>query len=101
MARSEKEQSNHDRAVEKVAKDYQRKGYNVDADLPGWDQPKTIDGVRPDVLARKGGHQTAVEVETQSSVDSKRDQKQKESFKDWSKGNDTKHFRRVVTGKKK
>jgi len=97
MARSTKGQSQHDREVRRIAKDYQQKGYDVEADIRGWKQPSTIEGVRPDVIARKGSHETAVEVETRESVGSKRDEKQKEAFKDWSKGDPTKHFKRIMT----
>jgi len=72
-------------------------GIDVEADIRGWKQPSTIEGVRPDVIARKGSHETAVEVETRESVGSKRDEKQKEAFKDWSKGDPTKHFKRIMT----
>jgi cysteine synthase len=97
MARTRKNQTKHDETVRGVARRYQRKGYNVEADVTGFDQPGTIRGVRPDVRARKGGHETIVEVETPDSVDSKRDQKQQKAFKGWSKGSSTKHYRRVVT----
>lgn len=100
MTRSEEEKSKHNDMVEKMAKEYNRKGYDVDADLEGWNRPKTIDGVRPDIRARKGGHETAVEVETPGTVGSKRDQKQHTSFKDWCKNNSKKHYRRIVTKKK-
>ena len=67
------------------------------ADIKGWVKPDTIRGVRPDIVAEKGGHKTVVEVETKDSVNSKRDQQQQKSFKDWSQNSDRKHYKRVVT----
>lgn len=100
MPRSDEEKSEHNNMVEKIAKEYKRKGYDVDADLEGWDPPKNIGGVRPDIRARRGGHETPLEVETPGTVSSKRDQKQHKSFKDWCKDNSKKHYRRIVTKKK-
>ena len=97
MARSKTSQSKHNTTVKKLAEQYQGKGYKVKADIKGWGKPDTIRGVRPDIVAEKGGHKTVVEVETKDSVDSKRDQQQQKSFKDWSKDSDRKHYKRVVT----
>ena len=60
---------------------------------------KTIKELLSDIIAEKGGHKTAVEVETKDSVDSKRDLQQQKAFKNWSKDADTKHYKRVVTEK--
>ncbi len=97
MARSKTGQSKHNKTVKKLAEQYQGKGYKVKADIKGWGKPDTIRGVRPDIIAEKGGHKTVVEVETKDSVDSKRDQQQQKSFKNWSQDSDRKHYKRVVT----
>lgn len=97
MARSKKNQSAHNTTVKKLAKQYKQKGYKVKADIEGWGKPDTIRGVRPDIIAEKGGHKTAVEVETKDSVDSKRDIQQQKAFKNWSKGSAKQHYKRVVT----
>ena len=97
MARSKKSQSKHNITVKKLAKQYQGKGYKVKADIEGYQKPDTIRGLRPDVIAEKSGHKTVVEVETKDSVDSKRDQQQQNAFKNWSRGSDRKHYKRVVT----
>ena len=68
-------------------------------DIEGWRKPDTIQGVRPDIMAEKGGHRTAIEVETNDSVNSKRDLQQQKAFKNWSKEIASKHYKRVVTGK--
>lgn len=97
MPRSDKDKVQHDREVRKIAKEYLGKGYKVEADLPGWEQPEIIKGVRPDIRAWKKGHETLVEVETPESVDCKRDEQQNKTFKKWSNGSQHKHFKRIVT----
>ncbi|MEW6374739.1 MAG: hypothetical protein AB1502_02985 [Thermodesulfobacteriota bacterium] len=74
-----------------------RKGYTVLADLPGWEQPETIKGLRPDLRVRKKGHETLIEIETPESVESARDEKQKKVFKQWSAKSEHRHFRRIIT----
>lgn len=83
--------------VRKLAQEYKKRGYDVDADIRGYMQPETIRRLRPDLRVRKGSHETIVEVETQDSVDSKRDVKQQKVFKEWSEGAATKHYRMIVT----
>ena len=97
MARSKRSQGAHNTRVKKLAQQYKQKGYNVKADIEGWQKPDTIRGVRPDIIAEKSGHKTVVEVETNDSVDSKRDVQQQKAFKNWSTGSDKKHYKRVVT----
>lgn len=97
MARSKRNQSAHNTTVKKLAKQYEGKGYKVKADIQDWKKPNTIRGVRPDIIAEKGGHKTVVEVETQDSVDSKRDLQQQKAFKSWSSDSDRKHYKRVIT----
>lgn len=99
MSRSEKGQAEHDREVRRVAIEYKRKGYEVEADLPNWEQPDTIKSVKPDLRVRKKGHETLIEVETPESEESKRDEKQKKIFKQWSEKSEQRHFRRIVTEK--
>ncbi len=99
MARSKKSQSTHNTTVKRLANQYKQKGYKVKADIEDWGKPDIIRGVRPDIMAEKGGHKTAVEVETMDSVDSKRDLQQQKAFKNWSKDSASKHYKRVVTNK--
>jgi hypothetical protein len=96
MSRSKKGQAEHDGEVRRVANEYLRKGYTVLADLPGWEQRDTIKGVRPDLRVRKRGHETLIEVETPESEESRRDEKQKKIFKQWSERSQQRHFRRVI-----
>lgn len=55
MARSKKSKSTHNTTVKRLAKQYKQKGYRVKADIEGWEKPDTIRGVRPDIIAEKGG----------------------------------------------
>ena len=80
MARSVKQQSRHDAEVARIARSYEREGYDVKADIKGYPQPDTIGGYRPDVVAKKGTTRKIVEVETTASVNSARDQKQQATF---------------------
>jgi len=97
MSRSKKGQAEHDRKVSEIANEYLRKGYKVLADLPNWEQPDTIKGVRPDLSVKKKGHETLIEIETPESVESARDEKQKKAFKQWSEISEHRHFRRIIT----
>ena len=80
-------------SAELVEKDRSR----VETDIEDWKKPETIRGLRPDLRVRKGGHETAIEVETPDSTDSKRNQQQQKAFEDWSQGSQKRHYRRVVT----
>jgi len=99
MARSKRSQSQHNGLVRRFAKDYEAKGYKIEADIKGYDQPGTVGGLRPDLMVEKSGHKTLIEVETPDSLGSKRDEKQQQAFKNWSKSSSTKHYKRVVTEK--
>jgi len=90
-------QSKHDRAVRKLAKDYENRGYKVKADIKNYSRPPTIGGYRPDLLAAKGGHETMVEVETPDSVNSARDRSQQKAFRQAASRSGKCHFKRVVT----
>ncbi len=67
------------------------------ADLPNWEQPDSVKSLRPDIMAKKKGHTTLIEIETPESVESARDEKQKKIFKQWSERSEHRHFRRIVT----
>jgi len=97
MARSKSGQTKHNAEVRKVARRLEKSGYDVQADIRGYDQPKTIGGFRPDAIGKKGSHRILVEVETPDSVGTARDQAQQRAFKraaDRAKGTT---FRRVIT----
>ena len=97
MARSKRSQSKHDQAVQRIANAYERRGYNVTADVRGYQKPKTISGYRPDVVAKRGRERIIVEVETPDSVESARDHKQQQAFRRAANRSVNTRFRRTVT----
>ncbi|MCH7519474.1 MAG: hypothetical protein IH964_10675 [Candidatus Dadabacteria bacterium] len=97
MARSKGSQSKHDRTVKQIAKEFEQKGYDVEADIKGYSKPSTIGGLRPDVIATKEKERKIVEVETPDSLDDARDLKQKEAFRKASKRSKNTTFRRIIT----
>ena len=97
MARSKSSQSKHDQTVRKVAYNLNRKGYSVKADVRGFKQPSILGGYRPDVVARKGNQRKIIEVETPDSVNSARDQKQRQAFRRAASRSSKTTFKRIVT----
>lgn len=95
--RGQPSQSKHNRKMREAARDYKVRGYNVSADVAGYPQPPTIGGYKPDVVARKGGHETIVEVETPDSVNSPRDIAQQNAFLRAARRSEKRHYRRIVT----
>lgn len=94
--RSKGSQSKHDAEVRRVAKDLERKGYDVEADVTGYPRPPTIGGLRPDVVARKGVERKIVEVETSESRSTPRDVEQQRAFRQAANRSKSTTFRRVV-----
>ena len=90
-------QSKHDQAVRERAQQLQRQGYKVKADLPGWERPGTIRGVRPDVDARKTGQRMIVEVETPESVGDQRAERQEAAFRGAAARSKGGRFEKIVT----
>lgn len=62
-------QTAHDERVAAHARSLSDDGWNVRADVEGWDQPPTIAGHRPDIYATKPGSTRIVEVETDPDDD--------------------------------
>lgn len=62
--------SRHDRTVKREAIELKKEGWNVKADLKGFEQPDPIgrSGRIPDIVATKRGHRKIIEVETPTSV---------------------------------
>ena len=79
--RSGSRQSAHDREVQRAVNQLKRQGWNVRADLPGYEKPAAIgkDAKVPDIEATKRGHRKLIEVETPGTVG--RDRKQQETFR--------------------
>ena len=51
--RAPSSQSKHNKEVKRLAIEYQDKGYKVEADITGFQQPGTTGGFRPDIRAKK------------------------------------------------
>lgn len=69
-------ESKHNQVVRREARRLQRGGWNVRADISGYEQPAPIGAENriPDVQATKHGHTKLIEVETRKSVKSDRAQ---------------------------
>ena len=74
--RTPQEQSRHDQAVRRSAAQYQARGYRVQADVEGYDRPDLIRGRRPDLIVQKGRERKVIEVETPSTIESDRAQRE-------------------------
>ena len=84
-------ESQHDQKVRRIAAGYLGMGYSVRADLPDWERPKPIRRRIPDVVAVRGKTTKIVEVETDSTQRSHRDQRA--IFKDYALGRRRTRFR--------
>lgn len=78
--RKPKQQSIHDRHVRKRARKLKKQGWDVEADISGFEQPEPIgnQGKIPDIVATKSGAKKIIEVETPDTV--QKDKKQHEVF---------------------
>ena len=94
--RTKRSQSIHDAAVRRIAKELEAKGFDVEADVSGYTRPGTFRGYRSDVVATKGKERKVVEVETSESVDSTRDRKQQQAFRNVASRSKHTTFKRVV-----
>ncbi len=74
--RTPRKQSEHDTKVRQIARRLRREGWDVDADIPGFDQPDPIgqDDRIPDIHARKAGAERIYEVETPETMEADHDQ---------------------------
>jgi len=93
--------SEHNKEVNKIANEYQKKGYLVKADLKGYSKPPALEinsmKCLPDVWAEKGKEIKMIEVETCESF--KPDKEQRECFKKFAKSNYNTSFETIITGK--
>ena len=79
--RSASKQTVHNARVNQRAKQLQRQGYHVKADLPGYPCPAPIGKgkKRPDIEAAKGAKRKIIEVETPETLE--RDKEQHITFR--------------------
>ena len=76
MARRRRNPETHDNRVRREAAKLNSEGWDIQADLPGYESPEPIgkDNRVPDILATKGNKVKIIEVETPDTVDSHKDQ---------------------------
>ena len=97
MPRNTRDQSIRDAAVRRWAESLERQGYEVVADVKGYQQPGTFYGLRPDIVAMKGKKRIIGVVETPRSLGDTLAQAQRTSFKRMEKmGNNTSFLRRIA-----
>ena len=97
MKRSRRSQTKHDAKVLSIARKLERQGFEIKADVRGYEQPDTIRGFRPDVVGTKGCQRKIHEVETKDSVDGPRDQKQQRAFRQAADQSKNSTFKRTIT----
>lgn len=95
-SRTHEEQKAHDSEVFSEADEYETKEYKVWAEVDEFPKPRTYHGKTPDVVAKKDGHKTLVEIETESSKDTKRAKNQHNQFKSWASKKSNRHFRQII-----
>jgi hypothetical protein len=74
-------QQKHNAKVKQIAENLQYKGWKVQADIKGFEQPDPI-GIKnriPDIVAKKGNIKKIIEVETPDTMT--KDKKQHETFR--------------------
>ena len=74
--RNPQQQNKHDTKVKQIAQKLLREGWNVRADIPGYDQPGPIgkNNQIPDIQATKKGAEQIIEVETKETMESDKEQ---------------------------
>lgn len=92
--RTKYHQTCHNSAVSRSAAQYVSNGYDVEADILGYDRPRNleVDGKkrRPDIIAIKGKKILIIEWETPESM--KRDKAQHTHFRKWVRKTKGAHF---------
>lgn len=63
--------------IAKLARDYKARGYQVYAELAGYESPDNIVGVKPDLVAKKGDETIIIEVKTRDTTKSGKDKIEK------------------------
>lgn len=78
MKSKKRGKSAHDKKVKQVAKQFERKGWNVEADISEFDSPDSIgqNNFVPDIVAKKSGATKIIEVETKRSLEKDKDQQE-------------------------
>ena len=76
MSRKSRNQSTYDSRIRVLANQLQDQGWEIQDDLPNFDQPDSIgkDQRIPDILATQGDQTKIIEVKTPSTVNAHQDQ---------------------------
>lgn len=91
------ESKKHRRAIRRLAMAYERDGYNVRADhIDRFEHPEKCNVMKPDLMAEKDGEKVLIEVETGSSIGTRRDKMQRDEFSEWAKKESNRDFRREI-----
>lgn len=61
------------RKIAQLAREYKAKGYEVFAELHGYEPPNQIRGFRPDLIAKRGDETIIIEVKTSESIKEAKD----------------------------
>ena len=85
---------NYLRSVESKAEKWKRQGYNVKAKLNGWSRPNKIEGLVPDLRAKRGETIIIGKIETDESLESNKSRW--EAFKKYAEENDSASFRLFI-----
>jgi len=88
----------HDRAVLRIAEEYEKRGCKVYADIKGYPKPPIIGGYEPDVVADKKGHRTIVALETRDSISTLQTVFKDAEFTRMSKRSSVTHYKRLLYG---
>ena len=80
MAMSAHDAVKHDATVKHFAEEFQGQVDRIEAHLEGWDRPRTISDLVPDLILHRGGKQWIIEVEMAESAESSHARKQNTAF---------------------
>jgi len=91
VKRPKHDQTCHNTSVAKRAAGLKANGWKVKADIKGYTTPSTLNGRRPDIVAKKGKKTRIIEVETQNSK--RRDSDQHKDLRDYANSHKNTEFR--------
>ena len=98
FVRDSDESRRHKNMISKLACAYHRSGFEVKADhIKDFESPSKFCMIFPDIVAEKKGKKILIEVETEGSIGSERDKRQRRAFGDWAKKSKDRDFRREIT----
>lgn len=97
FVRSYSESKLHKKAIELTAMKYIEHGYRVMADhIKSFQTPETIGVIKPDLIVEKNGFKGIIEIETPSTIGTKRDKMQRKYFSRWANKTSKRFFEREI-----